>query len=228
MWNGSAPQAPRARTAPGTPGRTNTPIAPTCTVGLGDAKVVIEIQHATPSDGSDDFEPTPMEANGFNVGDKDMDDRLGPVKTWLYTAMSTVTEGEHANVGTAVGVPVNPDGVTDADAAHYLNVVPMAAHAAALEQCEDITAGELQFNHKKASIQLTNSGDTDLTIENILLNWSAVNGNLKKIKLGRRTIYRERTAPSTAMIDEFNGSSSSRTIVAGETLTLSLKFPRTA
>ena len=117
-----------------------------------------------------------MEANGFNIGDKDMDDRLGPVKTWLYTAMSTVTEGEHDNVGTAAGVPVNPDGVhigdgvTDADAAHYLDVVPMAAHAAALEQCEDIKAGELQFNHKKVSIQLTNSGDTDLTIENILLN----------------------------------------------------------
>ena len=46
--------------------------------------------------------------------------------------------------------------------------------------------------------------------------------------MGRRTIYRERTAPSTAVIDEFNGSSSSRTIVAGETLTLSFKFPRTA
>ena len=75
----------------------------------------------TADDAGDDFTPA------FVSGDTNQDGVLDPDETWLYTSAGVVdyqvVAGQHANVATVIGIPVNGSGtVTDADAAHWLGV----------------------------------------------------------------------------------------------------------
>lgn len=97
------------------------------------AGVVVTDDNETPGVPGDDFNPTPVESDGFNVGDGDQDGRLDPGEEWLYTSMATATAGQHVNVGTVIGTPVDEDGnpigddVTDQDLAHWLVEQPATA-----------------------------------------------------------------------------------------------------
>jgi len=81
----------------------------------------------TPSNSGDDFRPTavldPDNPALVNAGDDNGNGWLDPGEVWLYTWTKTVTAGQHTNVGTAVGQPVDAGGnplggiVTDTDAA---------------------------------------------------------------------------------------------------------------
>jgi len=87
--------------------------------------VVVTDDNQTPGDPGDDFQPTPELADGYNVGDDDDDNLLDPGEEWRYTWTTTVTAGQHVNVATAVGTPVdaggNPIGpqVEDEDPAYW-------------------------------------------------------------------------------------------------------------
>jgi len=90
--------------------------------------VTVIDDNQTPNDPSDDFSPTAIERDGFNIGDADKDGRLDPGETWLYTAYEQVTKCQHTNIATAVGTPVDAAGnqigeeVSDSDPANYKGV----------------------------------------------------------------------------------------------------------
>ena len=78
----------------------------------------------------DMYSPSPLLDGGFNVGDTDKDNRLDVDETWLYTATALAEEGQHKNIGTVVGTPVDESGdvlgpdVSDTDPAHYFAQLP--------------------------------------------------------------------------------------------------------
>jgi hypothetical protein len=84
--------------------------------------------NATPADTTDDFQPDPVLAGIFNVGDANMDNLLDPGEVWLYRFMQTVAEGQFRNdaVVTALSTRANEDGtideLVDSDPAHWLGV----------------------------------------------------------------------------------------------------------
>jgi hypothetical protein len=94
------------------------------------ANVVITDDNATPGDPGDDFNPTPTLDGGFNIGDTDQDGRLDVDETWIYTATSVAAGGQHTNIGTATGTPVDENGepigpeVSDSDPANYFVAQP--------------------------------------------------------------------------------------------------------
>jgi len=94
--------------------------------------VVVTDDNGTPGDAGDDFNPAPVEQDGFNVGDTDADGRLDPGEQWRYTATDIVeVEGQHANLATVTGTPLDDSGapfgadnVTADDPAHHFAVLP--------------------------------------------------------------------------------------------------------
>jgi hypothetical protein len=88
-------------------------------VALSDVVVVDDNQ--TPNDPSDDFNPTPVLSDGFNVGDTDKDNQLDVGEAWKYTyGPITVTAGQHTNNATVSGTPVGGgSSVTDNDPANW-------------------------------------------------------------------------------------------------------------
>ncbi|MCG8648475.1 MAG: hypothetical protein MI861_01500, partial [Pirellulales bacterium] len=90
------------------------------------ANVNVSDDNATPGDTSDDFNPAPVLAGSFNVGDTDNDNELDPGEEWIYTAVITATmAGQFTNIGDVVGTPINDNGdpigddVVDDDPANY-------------------------------------------------------------------------------------------------------------
>ncbi|WP_419194230.1 SdrD B-like domain-containing protein [Novipirellula herctigrandis] len=89
--------------------------------------VVVTDDNATPNNDTDNFAPTPVETDGFNVGDIDQDAALDPGEEWIYTATTVaLTVGQFTNIGDVVGTPINNNGdvigddVTDDDPANYV------------------------------------------------------------------------------------------------------------
>ncbi|MDP6047547.1 MAG: SdrD B-like domain-containing protein [Phycisphaerae bacterium] len=89
------------------------------------SNIVVTDDNATPGNPGDDFNPDPVLAGGFNIGDTDQDGRLDVDETWIYTASAVAVGGQHTNIGTAVGTPVDENGdpvgedVSDSDPANY-------------------------------------------------------------------------------------------------------------
>jgi protocatechuate 3,4-dioxygenase beta subunit len=88
------------------------------------ANVVVTDDNQTPNDPSDDFNPTPVLAGGFNVGDADKDNVLDVGEAWKYTyGPIVVTEGQHTNNATVTGTPVGGGpAVTDNDPANWFGI----------------------------------------------------------------------------------------------------------
>jgi len=84
--------------------------------------VVVLDDNETPLDESDDFNPE------FVGGDDNGNGLLDLGETWLYTHTEVVTPGEHANLATATGMPVNRHGeqlgggVSDDDPANWTGI----------------------------------------------------------------------------------------------------------
>ena len=81
--------------------------------------VTVVDDNGTPGVPSDDFAPSPIEANGYNIGDADQDGLLDPGEEWLFTWTQTVAQGQHVNVGTVSGQPAGGSPVADEDPAYW-------------------------------------------------------------------------------------------------------------
>jgi len=96
-------------------------------VALADVQVVDD--NETPDQTGDDFAPSPVQANGFNIGDSNYNGLLDPGEQWIFTARSTVTQGQHVSVASVRAVPRGGGSeVTDSDAANWLG--RLGEHAA--------------------------------------------------------------------------------------------------
>ncbi|MAE63295.1 MAG: hypothetical protein CMJ18_03410, partial [Phycisphaeraceae bacterium] len=195
---------------------------------LGDVNV--NDDNGTPDDPSDDFSPE-LDATSDDGGDG----VLSPGELWIYnshgTAMDLLNEVDAIDVRHPTPRPVfgNEATVTagsasDSDMSHYRN--PDRAFGGD-QATSDLTVGDVVFNGRSMSVTLTNHGTEDLVIEEILMSWGSGNRRLRKVKVDGRTIYRKRTV-SSAEIDNFRGGEGRRTIGAGETITLTFYFERTA
>jgi len=92
------------------------------------ANVIVVDDNETPDDPTDDFNPDPMEAGGFNIGDTDQDGLLDPGEEWLYTRTTTVSEGQHVNVATVTAATTDgSEEVTDEDPAHWVGLLEGSA-----------------------------------------------------------------------------------------------------
>ncbi|MFN0010038.1 MAG: SdrD B-like domain-containing protein [Phycisphaerales bacterium] len=95
------------------------------------ANVVVVDDNQTPGNTADDYSPTPTLAGSFNVGDMNQNMILETGETWLYTSTVIVVAGQHTNIATVYGTPVNNQGqplggpITDTDPANY-NANPQA------------------------------------------------------------------------------------------------------
>ncbi len=79
------------------------------------------------------------------------------------------------------------------------------------------------------SVDLANNGAEAVTIQQLLLNWVRSNKKLRTITgAGGEVIYDSRTGGTSVLIDTWICDSSLRTIGAGQTLTLTFEFEKTA
>lgn len=88
------------------------------------SNVVLVDDNETPSNPSDDFNPTPVtvtfNSQQYNVGDLNHDNLLDPGEQWLYTWTKVVTVGQHTNIGTVTGTDVKTgNSLKDTDAANW-------------------------------------------------------------------------------------------------------------
>ena len=68
-------------------------------------------------------------------------------------------------------------------------------------QCSVIGAQLLDIHNRELKWELTNTGGDTVTIERITLTWPSANGELKKVKLDKKTIFDQRRAPTVTTID---------------------------
>ena len=89
------------------------------------ANVVVVDDNETPGNTADDYNPMPVLSGSFNIGDENQNSVLDPGEAWLYCSTKIVTAGQHTNVGSVAGTPINGSGtvlgpaVRDTDAANY-------------------------------------------------------------------------------------------------------------
>ena len=87
-----------------------------------------------------------------------------------------------------------------------------------------VSASNVTFAAKTMSIDLTNTGASAVSIEQLLFSWPAANRRLKKIKVNDQVVYDTRTAGPSALIMDWQDSPDLRLIEAGQTVTLTLEF----
>jgi len=88
-----------------------------------------------------------------------------------------------------------------------------------------MSVGEPQFGGNKARWSLTNNGGSPATINSIFLSWPETNRKLKKVKLGKDTIFDQKRDPTSTTIDsDWKGGADKRTIEPGETKVLRFEF----
>lgn len=93
----------------------------------------------------------------------------------------------------------------------------------------DVTVSNIVFAGVTMSVDLANNGAEAVTIQQLLLNWVRSNKKLRTITgAGGEVIYDSRTGGTSVLIDTWIGDSSLRTIGAGQTLTLTFEFEKTA
>jgi len=98
------------------------------------SNITVTDDNGTPSDPSDDFSPEPIEENGFNVGDTDMDGLLDGNETWLFRASRFAELGQYGNIATVEGTTPWSQTVSDQDPSHYKGVLSTS------DQCADSKA----------------------------------------------------------------------------------------
>ncbi len=86
--------------------------------------VVVSDDNGTPGDTNDDFNPAPVEEDGFNTGGTNQDGALDLGEVWLYRASAPAELGQNENVGIVEGFPTTGSSVTDFDLSHYFGIVP--------------------------------------------------------------------------------------------------------
>ena len=132
------------------------------------ADIMVVDDNGTLDDASDDFAATPVEVDGFNVGDVDGDLLLDLDETWLFTASAPALFGQYANLAVTTGNPVDLAGniigapVTDDDPSHYMGVFPET------DLCEDfgkpaqlvmLYTGDNILDHQQDDSKVNVSGD---------------------------------------------------------------------
>ena len=87
--------------------------------------LVVTDDNGTPSNPADDFNPNPVLAGGFNVGDVNKNNLLDPGEDWKYTFNGAAQVGQYENrvVTTAAG-NVSNTSVTANSLSHYFALVP--------------------------------------------------------------------------------------------------------
>jgi hypothetical protein len=83
---------------------------------------------------------------------------------------------------------------------------------------------ELKVDDDKIEWEVTNTGTDTVTIGRILLTWPIEHGNLKKIKVGRDTIWEGSLPPPSADITAFINKLDKRQIKAGDKDKLKFEF----
>ena len=92
-----------------------------------------------------------------------------------------------------------------------------------------ISVGAIQVSGKTLTVQLTNNSTTMATLESLNLQWPSVpNGSLQRVKMGGAMIYDKITAPPTTLIQSWKGTTAQRSILVGQTVTLTLEFRNNA
>ncbi len=82
----------------------------------------------------------------------------------------------------------------------------------------------LVISGKVLTLDLTNTGGSDASIQSLLLNWAAANKKLLKVKLDGFTLWDTKASPSSVSINTWKGALADRTIGAGQTLQLRFEF----
>ena len=87
--------------------------------------LVVTDDNGTPSNTADDFNPNPVLAGGFNIGDTNKNNLLDPGEDWKYTFNGAAQVGQYENrvVITAAG-NVSNTAVTANSISHYFALVP--------------------------------------------------------------------------------------------------------
>ncbi len=78
----------------------------------------------TPGDPSDDFAPAPIESEGSNVGDSNMNGLVDTDETWLFEAFRVVTAGQYTNTATVEVIGGEEQTDTDSDVSNHFGVDP--------------------------------------------------------------------------------------------------------
>jgi|GEM_PF-4527818 len=82
---------------------------------------------------------------------------------------------------------------------------------------------------KTLTVQITNNSTAMATLESLNLLWPGVpNGSLERVKLGAAAIYDKATAPPTTLIQTWKGTLAQRSVLIGQTVTLTLEFRNNA
>jgi len=82
----------------------------------------IRDDHGTPDDPTDDFEPTPVEDSGFNIGDLNRNDLIDTDETWAFAASTVVVPGRYMNTGRATAVSEIEQIAAAEDLSHHIGV----------------------------------------------------------------------------------------------------------
>jgi len=141
--------------------------------------VAVLDDNETPDNTGDDFAPDPVLASDglYNIGDTDRDGQLDAGEAWLYTADATVTElGQHVNIATATGTPVDAGGVpigddvTDTDPACWLAEVPASSiHGIVWDDSDndgEIDSGEEAI--EGVTVKLTGKNDRNEAVDLVM------------------------------------------------------------
>ena len=87
--------------------------------------VTLVDDNGTPTNPADDFNPSPVLVNGFNIGDTNHDGLLDPGETWTYTATQIAIMGQYANTATVTALSPTGLPVMAQTLSHYLGQCPM-------------------------------------------------------------------------------------------------------
>jgi hypothetical protein len=119
--------------------------------------VVVTDDNGTPNNPADDFHPTPVLVNGFNIGDTNHDGLLDPGETWVYTATQVATMGQYTNTATVTALSPAGLPVAAQTLSNHLGVCPMV-----------INVQRFGIHHQPTQIVVTFNGPlTPAQAENI-------------------------------------------------------------
>ena len=121
--------------------------------------VTVTDDNGTPGDPADDFNPTPVLAGAFNVGDTNQNGLLDPGEDWKYTFNGIAQAGQYENnvvttgTGNLSNLPVTANSIS-----HYFGVAPPTPAIAIVKQ----TNGQVALNPPGPDRPARQHGDLDL------------------------------------------------------------------
>ncbi len=91
-----------------------------------------------------------------------------------------------------------------------------------LDVCSSLAHGGIGMSNKEVSWEISNGGSATVTIAHIVLDWPAVNEELKKVRLSESTIWNRRDDfPATDIQSDWLGN---RVLLGGESKHLKFEF----